>query len=36
MKTNWNPLHYISDYGWDCIVSIAGLLFVAAVLMGWA
>ena len=34
MKTVWNPLHYISDYGWTCIVGIAGLLFAAAVLAG--
>lgn len=36
MKTIWNPLHYISDYGWACIVSAAGLLFAAMVLAGWA
>lgn len=34
MKTVWNPLHYISDYGWTCIVCVAGLLFAAAVLVG--
>jgi len=34
MKTNWNPLHYISDYGWACITSVAGLLAAAAVLAG--
>ena len=36
MKTSWNPMHYISDYGWTCIVAVAGLLFAAAVLVGWA
>ena len=36
MKTIWNPLHYISDYGWTCIVSAAGLLLAAMVLAGWA
>ena len=34
MKTIWNPLHYISDYGWTCITSIASLLAAAAVLAG--
>ena len=24
MKTSWNPLAYISDYGWTCIVCVAG------------
>ena len=36
MKTSWNPLAYVSDYGWMCITSVAGLLFAAAVLVGWA
>ena len=36
MKTIWNPLAYISDYGWTCIVFVAGLLFAAVVLAGWA
>ena len=35
MKTVWNPLAYISDWGWTCIVSAAGLLFAAMVLAGW-
>lgn len=35
MKTIWNPLDYISDWGWTCIVSAAGLLFAAMVLAGW-
>ena len=34
MRTSWNPLAYISDYGWTCIVSAAGLLFAAMVLAG--
>ena len=34
MKTVWNPLAYISDYGWTCIVSVAILLAAAAVLAG--
>ena len=34
MRTIWNPLEYISDYGWTCIVGLAGLLFAAAVLAG--
>ena len=34
MKTVWNPLHHISDYGWECIVGIAGLLFAVMVLAG--
>lgn len=34
MKTVWNPLHYISDYGWACIVCVAGLLFTVMVLAG--
>ena len=34
MKTSWNPLAYISDYGWMCIVCVAWLLFAAAVLAG--
>ena len=34
MKTSWNPMHYISDYGWTCIVSAASLLAAAAVLAG--
>ena len=34
MKTNWNPLHYISDYGWACIVYVADILAAAVVLAG--
>ena len=34
MKAIWNPLAYISDYGWTCIVCVAGLLFAAMVLAG--
>lgn len=34
MKTIWNPLHYISDWGWTCIVCVAGLLFAVMVLAG--
>ena len=34
MKTIWNPLAYISDYGWTCIVSAASLLAAATVLAG--
>ena len=34
MKTIWNPLAYISDYGWTCITSVASLLALAAVLAG--
>ena len=34
MKTIWNPLAYISDYGCTCIVCVAGLLFAAMVLAG--
>ena len=36
MKTSWNLMHYISDYGWTCIVSVASLLAAAMVLVGWA
>lgn len=36
MKTVWNPLHYISDYGWACIVCVAGAAFAVMVLAGWA
>lgn len=32
MKTVWNPLHYISDWGWTCIVSVAGAAFAVMVL----
>ena len=34
MRTIWNPLEYISDYGWTCIVCVAVLLFAAMVLAG--
>ena len=34
MRRIWNPLDYISDWGWTCIVSAAGLLFAAMVLAG--
>ncbi len=34
MKTVWNPLAYISDYGWTCLTSVASLLAAAAVLVG--
>lgn len=34
MKTIWNPMHYISDYGWACIVSVAGTAFAVMVLAG--
>lgn len=34
MKTSWNPMHYISDWGWTCIVGVAGLLFAVMVLAG--
>mgnify|MGYP000883137377 CR=1 FL=1 len=34
MKTSWNPLAYVSDYGWTCIVYVAGMLAAAAVLAG--
>jgi|GEM_PF-2982706 len=34
MRTIWNPLAYISDYGWTCIVFVAGLLVAAVVLAG--
>ena len=36
MKTSWNPLAYISDYGWTCIVCVAGAVFAVMVLAGWA
>ena len=34
MKTVWNPLHYISDWGWTCLVYVASLLTAATVLAG--
>lgn len=34
MKTIWNPLAYISDWGWSCIASVASLVAAAAVLAG--
>ena len=34
MKTVWNPLAYISDWGWACIVSVAGATFAVMVLAG--
>lgn len=34
MKLIWNPLSYISDYGWGFITSVAGLLFATVVLLG--
>jgi hypothetical protein len=34
MKTIWNPLAYISDYGWTCIMSVAGAAFAVMVLAG--
>ena len=34
MKTVWNPLAYISDWGWTCLMSVASLLAAAAVLVG--
>ena len=34
MRTIWNPLAYISDYGWTYIVCFAWLLFAAMVLVG--
>ena len=34
MKTIWNPLAYISDWGWTCLTSVASLLAAAAVLAG--
>lgn len=34
MKTIWNPLTYISDYGWTCIACVAGAAFAVMVLVG--
>jgi len=34
MRRIWNPLDYISDWGWTCIVCVAGLLFAVLVLAG--
>lgn len=34
MRDLWNPLDYISDWGWTCILSAAGLLFAVLVLTG--
>ena len=34
VKTNWNPLAYVSDYGWTCIVCVAGAAFAVMVLAG--
>lgn len=33
MKPNWNPITCISDWGWVCIMSIAGLLFAISMLL---